>query len=140
MSRIRRYSELIRLPSFFERFEYLKLAGKVGEETFGFDRYLNQILYKTQVWKKIRREVILRDGGNDLADPERPFGEGTVIVVHHMNPITIEDVKKGRDKVFDPEFLISASSLTHRAIHFGSADLLATEPVERRPGDTIPWR
>ena len=138
MGRIKRYSELIRIPGFFDRYNYLKLTGKVGEDTFGFDRYLNQVLYRTPVWKKVRQEVILRDQGFDLGDPDRPISGA--IIVHHMNPITVEDVRKERDEVFDPEYLISCSLLTHNAIHYGTDSLLEKPLVERTPGDTCPWR
>lgn len=136
---IRTYSELITLPTFEERFEYLKLSGRVGDETFGRDRYLNQLLYqRSEEWKSIRREVILRDNGCDLGcEGYEIYGQ---IIVHHMNPITIDDVMNLDPKVFDPEFLISTMHRTHNAIHYGNADLLITAPIERRKNDTCPWR
>ena len=136
--RFKTYTELSRLPTFEERFEYLKLGGAVGAETFGFDRYLNQILYQTEIWKRVRRDVILRDEGFDLGDRDRPIGGR--ILVHHMNPITLEDIRSGNEKAFDPEFLICCSHLTHNAIHYGNADLLAKNPIERKPNDTCPWK
>ena len=134
----RKYSELIRLPCFCDRFEYLKLGGQVGLETFGFDRYLNQILYQTEVWKKIRRDVIIGDDGHDLGAPDRPIGGR--IIIHHMNPITLEDIRSGNEDVFNPEFLICCSHLTHNAIHYGDVDLLPKDPIERKPWDTCPWK
>lgn len=136
---IRTYSELIALPTFEERFEYLKLSGRVGDETFGRDRYLNQLLYqRSDEWKASRREVILRDNGCDLGcEGYEIYGQ---IIVHHMNPITIDDVMNLDPKVFDPEFLISTMHRTHNAIHYGNADLLITAPIERRKNDTCPWR
>lgn len=136
---IRTYSELITLPTFEERFEYLKLSGRVGDETFGRDRYLNQLLYQRSAdWRASRREVILRDNGCDLGcEGYEIYGQ---IIVHHMNPITIDDVMNLDPKVFDPEFLISTMHRTHNAIHYGNADLLITAPIERRKNDTCPWR
>lgn len=137
--KLRTYSELIRLESFEDRFEYLKLSGQVGLETFGFDRYLNQILYQTEIWKKkIRRDVIARDEGFDLGHRDRPIGGR--IIVHHMNPITLDDIRSGDKKVFDPEFLICCSHLTHNAIHYGDEHLLIKDPIERTPNDTCPWK
>ena len=136
--KLRSFSELSQLPTFEERFEYLKLGGEVGLETFGFDRYLNQILYQTDIWKRVRRDVIVRDEGFDLGDRDRPIGGR--ILVHHMNPITLEDIRSGNEKAFDPEFLICCSHLTHNAIHYGSSDLLAKNPIKRKPWDTCPWK
>ena len=136
--KLRTYSELRRLDSFEDRFEYLKLSGQVGADTFGFDRYLNQILYQTEIWKKVRRDVIARDEGFDLGSRDRPIGGK--ILVHHMNPITLEDIRSGDRKVFDPEFLICCSHLTHNAIHYGDFDLLPKDPIERSPNDTRPWK
>ncbi|MBR5780354.1 MAG: hypothetical protein IKY27_00430 [Bacteroidales bacterium] len=136
---IRTYSELIGLPTFEERFRYLKLSGRVGEETFGRDRYINQLLYqRNRDWKHIRNEVIIRDNGCDLGCEGHEIHG--LIIVHHMNPITIEDVLNLDPKVFDPEFLISTMHRTHNAIHYGNADLLITAPIERRKNDTCPWR
>lgn len=136
---MRTYSELITLPTFEERFEYLKLDGQVGEDTFGFDRYLNQRFYRSEEWKQIRREVIVRDKGCDLAIPDRAiFGR---IIVHHMNPISVSDIDGNEKYILDPEFLITTFKLTHDAIHYGDESLLvATEPVIRTRDDTCPWR
>lgn len=136
---IRTYSELITLPTFEERFEYLKLGGRVGAETFGFDRSLNQILYqRSPKWKKARDIVIIRDSGCDLGIEGREiYGK---IIVHHMNPITMEDILKERDWIFDPEFLICTVHNTHNAIHYGDENLLTKAPVERTPNDTCPWK
>lgn len=135
---IRTYSELITLPTFKERFEYLKLGGKVGEETFGFDRYLNQIFYKSPEWLRVRDIVIVRDNGCDLGIPGREiYGR---ILVHHMNPIRLEDIAKRSDYLLNPEYLISTIKLTHDAIHYGDDSLLITGPIERKQNDTCPWR
>lgn len=136
---MRTYSELMTLPTFEERFEYLKLDGQVGEDTFGFDRYLNQRFYRSEEWKQVRREVIVRDNGCDLAIPDREiFGR---IIVHHMNPISVSDIDGNEKYILDPEFLITTFKLTHDAIHFGDESLLiATEPVVRTRDDTCPWR
>lgn len=133
---IKRYSELKRLPTFNERYDYLRCKGDIGKETFGFDRYLNQQLYRSQRWKSIRQQVIIRDNGCDLGIDGYELDR---IIVHHMNPITIEDVMELRDEIFDPEFLICCSHRTHEAIHFGDASLLPKDPVERKPGDTKLW-
>ena len=124
--------------SFLDRFRYLKLEGRVGRDTFGFDRYLNQILYNCDEWKEARRFVIIRDNGCDLGIEGRDINKG--IIVHHMNPITIEDVKNRNPKIFDPEFLITTKLRTHNAIHYGNENAITTGPVERRPNDTILWR
>ena len=135
---IRTYSELIKLPTFEERYEYLKLDGKVGEETFGFDRYINQEFYRSNEWLKVRDFVIVRDGGCDLAIEDREIvGK---ILVHHMNPITIDDVLNRSEFLLDPEYLISTIKNTHDAIHYGDSSLLITAPIERRKNDTCPWR
>lgn len=132
------YSELILLPTFIERFEYLNLVGKVGEETFGGKRYLNQILYMTDRWKKRRRDIIIRDNGCDLGILDREIFSR--LTVHHINPITIDDVLSGNPKVFDPENLITSSDITHKAIHYGDDTLLIKEPIIRREYDTCPWK
>lgn len=136
---IRTYSELITIPTFRERFEYLKLDGAVGYETFGYDRYLNQILYNSYEWKyDTRRKIILRDNGCDLGcDGFEIFGK---ILVHHINPITVDDVLNRRPIVFDPENLISTTHNTHNAIHYGDVDLLTIGPIERTKNDTCPWK
>lgn len=133
------YSELILLPTFLERFEYLKLSGIVGETTFGSHRYLNQKFYTQDPrWLKARAEVIVRDEGNDLGMFGFPIGGP--ITIHHINPVTQEDLLAGRDILFDPENLISVSSMTHKAIHYGNQSLLMLPPVARTPNDTCPWR
>lgn len=136
---IRTYSELIKLPTFIERYEYLKIGGKVGEETFGFDRYLNQIFYKTEEWKSIRNFVITRDNGCDLASLDREISEDRIIV-HHMNPITKEDILNRSDYLLNPEYLITTIKSTHDAIHYGDSGLLYSDPIERSKNDTCPWR
>ena len=135
--KLKRYSEMILLPTFVEKYRYLKLDGSVGIETFGFNRYLNQVFYKSDEWRCARREVILRDGGFDLGDTERPIKGRTII--HHINPITEEDILKRRDWIYDPEFLICTSENTHNAIHYGDESLLFLGIVERKPNDTSPW-
>lgn len=135
---IRTYSELITLPTFEERFKYLKLNGKVGEETFGFDRYLNQIFYKSYVWLKVRDSVIIRDCGCDLGIYGREiYGK---ILVHHMNPIEDKDLINKNDIILDPEYLICTTKNTHDAIHYGDTDLLFTDPIIRSKNDTCPWK
>lgn len=137
---IKTYSELITIPSFEDRYEYLRIGGKVGEETFGFDRYLNQIFYKSDEWLEARRFVILRDGGFDLACEDRPIPDGVKILVHHMNPITMDDIVRRSKFLTDPEYLISTINNTHNAIHYGDRSLLITAPIERTKYDTCPWR
>jgi hypothetical protein len=132
------YKELKRLTTFNDRYRYLKLSGVVGETTFGFDRYLNQLLYTSRRWKKIRDDIIIRDSACDLGMDG--FEINDVILVHHINPITVEDIELERNIVYDPEFLICTSKLTHNAIHFGDESLLPKLPVQRRPNDTCPWR
>jgi len=135
---MRTYSELILLPTFEERFEYLKLDSKVGEATFGFERYLNQNFYHSYEWKRIRRDVILRDNGCDLGvEGYDIFGP---IIVHHMNPVTSNDIVLATKELMNPEFLISTRLETHNALHFGDISLLNNRPIERRPGDTCPWK
>lgn len=135
----RSYSELITLPTYQERYEYLKLSGRVGADTFGFDRYLNQQLYQRNPrWKKARDKVIIRDNGCDLGIEGRDIvGK---IIVHHMNPITMEDILNDRDWIYDPEFLICTTHTTHNAIHYGDERLLMLDPKERTPNDTCPWK
>lgn len=134
---MRRYGELIRLDSFKERYDYLKLSGVVGAETFGYDRWINQALYNSPRWKKTRRDVILRDNGCDLAVVGHDIFDK--VIVHHMNPITLEDIESGSDDVFNLEFLVCTSPITHRAIHFGNENLLPRCFEERKPGDTRLW-
>ena len=135
---IRTYSELITLPTFEDRYEYLRLGGKVGEETFGFDRYLNQLLYKSNEWLDVRDYVILRDHGCDLGILDREIPGR--ILVHHMNPINVEDILRRSKFLLDPEYLISTMKSTHDAIHYGDSSLLITAPIERTINDTCPWR
>lgn len=138
MKTIRTYSELITFPTFEERYKYLRLGGKVGEETFGFDRYLNQVFYSSKEWKQVRDHVIVRDYGCDLGVPDRQiFGR---ILIHHMNPISAEDILKRSEYLLDPEYLITTVKNTHDAIHYGDDSLLITMPVERSKNDTCPWR
>lgn len=132
------YSELITLPTFEERFRYLELDGQVGIETFGFDRYLNQKFYKLPEWQQVRNDVIVRDNGCDLGIEGREiFGR---IYIHHINPISVDDIKNKEQWILDPEFLISTCKRTHDAIHYSDESILFEEPIERSPNDTIPWR
>lgn len=136
--KIRTYSELITLPTFEERFEYLKLGGTVGKETFGFDRYLNQTFYKTQDWLRTRDQIIIRDNGCDLAVEGREiYGR---ILIHHINPITMEDIVNRSSWLFDPENLICTVKNTHDAIHFSDDSLLVKGPIARSKNDMCPWR
>lgn len=135
---IRTYSELILIPTFEERYEYLRLGGKVGEDTFGFDRYLNQTFYKSKAWLNVRDYVIVRDMGCDLAIEDREI-QGRILV-HHMNPITIHDILEESEYLLNPEYLICVSKNTHDAIHYGDKSLLITEPIIRSKNDTCPWR
>lgn len=136
---IRRYSEMMQYPTFEERFRYLKLDGVVANETFGFDRYLNQQFYKSAEWKRVRQQIIIRDQGCDLACQDRPiFGQ---VIVHHLNPISLEDLEQNPEILFDPENLVCVSLDTHNAIHYGDGSYGEEKVlVERRPGDTTPWR
>ena len=135
---IKTYSELITLPTFEERFLYLQLNGSVGKDTFGFDRYLNQIFYRSKRWRSIRDQVIIRDNGCDLGmDGYEIYGN---ILIHHMNPITMEDIERESEFLLDPEYLIATTRRTHNAIHYGDASLLPTMPIERSRNDTCPWR
>lgn len=136
---IRTYSELSNFKTFRERYEYLKLDGTVGEETFGFDRYINQMFYKSEEWKRIRNYVITRDNGCDLGIPDRKIVD-SVILVHHMNPITKEDIINKNEILLDPEYLITTIKSTHDAIHYGDESLLAEDLVIRSKNDTCPWK
>ena len=137
---IRTYSELIKLPTFKERYEYLKIGGTVGEDTFGFDRYLNQTLYKTKEWRNTRNYVITRDRGCDLAALDHEIMDEKIII-HHMNPITKEDIINKSEFLFNPEYLITTVLNTHNAIHYGDDSFLyVEEPVVRTKNDTCPWR
>lgn len=135
--KIRSYSDLKRINTFEERYEYLRLTKAIGEITFGFDRYLNQMFYRSLEWKKVRNLVIIRDNACDLGIEEREIFDQ--IVIHHMNPITINDVEFDRDLILNPEYLICTSSRTHSAIHYGDKSKLFQLPVERQKNDTIPW-
>ena len=136
---IRTYSELSKLKTFRERYEYLKLDGTVGEETFGFDRYINQMFYKSEEWKRIRNYVITRDNGCDLGIQDRKIID-SVILVHHMNPITKEDIINKNEILLDPEYLITTIKPTHDAIHYGDESLLAEDLIVRSKNDTCPWK
>lgn len=135
--RIRTYSELRRLDSFLERFEYLSLRGQVGGRTFGFDRWLNQQFYSSPMWAQARDVVIMRDEGCDLGIPGREIQ--VELLVHHMNPVTRSDITNGEEWILDPEYLITTCHRTHNAIHYGDASLLPQPVVERAPGDTRLW-
>ena len=135
---IKTYSEMVRLPTFLERYRYLKIGGQVGEETFGYDRYLNQILYRSSEWKRFRRDIIIRDNGCDLAcDGYEIIGK---VLIHHIDPITVRDIELRDPKIFDPENVVSVTLNTHNAIHYGDESLLITEPLVRTPNDTCPWK
>lgn len=135
---IRTYSELITIPTFEERFEYLKLNGTVGEDTFGFDRYINQQFYTSPEWRAVRNDIIVRDYGCDLGIRDREIPG--LVVVHHMNPIDVRDIVDVTEFLMNPEFLITTADITHKAIHYGDENLLIKDYVPRRPNDTIPWR
>ena len=134
----RTYSDLMLLPTFLERYRYLRLGGNVGLETFGHNRYLNQILYTSDRWRSFRDKIIIRDNGCDLG--MEGFEIYDRILVHHINPITVEDVLNENPKVFDLDNVISTSHNTHQAIHYSDENLLITEPVERFRNDTCPWK
>lgn len=136
---IRTYSELMRLETFDERFDYLKLDGVVGQSTFGFDRYLNQKFYLSEEWRQIRNFVITRDMGCDLAHLDFEI-INQIILIHHMNPLTIEDILEKSDFLLNPEYLICTTDLTHKAIHYGNKDLLPKGPIVRFRNDQCPWR
>lgn len=137
-SKLRTYTELKQLKTFEERYEYLKLDGQVGVDTFGFDRYLNQAFYRSPEWKSVRNQVIVRDNGCDLGIEGREIH--TKILVHHMNPITKEDVLNRSDLLLNPEYLITTVKRTHDAIHYGDSETLIKDPIERTANDTCPWR
>lgn len=138
MTTIKCYSELILLPTFQARYQYLRLNGEVGKETFGFDRYMNQFFYRSPEWRRVRDFVISRDEGCDLGIPGREiFGR---VIIHHMNPIRPEDIRNRSELLLNPEYLITTIHDTHLAIHYGDEHLLLQEPVERRPNDTCPWK
>ena len=137
MTMIRRYSELRRIPTFEERYDYLKLDGSVGRETFGFDRYINQRFYTSKEWRDIRHHVIARDLGLDLG--AEGYEINSRILIHHMNPIVVDDILHKNDDILDPEFLITTCHNTHNAIHYGDSSLLPKPLVERSRGDTKLW-
>ena len=132
------YLELIHIPTFQERYEYLKIGGRIGEETFGFDRHLNQTLYRSSEWKRFRRQIIIRDKGCDLGCEGYELYDK--ILIHHINQITIDDVLNRASCIFDPNNVICTSLNTHNAIHYGDSELLVTEPIERTKNDTCPWK
>ena len=137
-TKIKTYSELIKLPTFIQRYRYLKLTGQVGEDTFGYDRYLNQILYHSGEWRRFRRDIIIRDNGCDLGcDGYEIAGK---IIIHHINPITLKDIEQRNPMILDPENVISTIHNTHNAIHYGDESLLMTEPIVRAKNDTCPWK
>lgn len=138
---IRTYSQLIQLPTFEERFRYLELSGRIGEDTFGFDRHINQRFYKSKEWLRIRDFVIVRDFGCDLGIRDREIPSGMKITIHHMNPIDVKDIVDVSDYLLNPEYLISCADLTHKAIHYGDeALLISSRLTERTMNDTCPWR
>ena len=134
---VRTYTELVKFPTFIERFKYLSLKGAIGEETFGLDRYLNQMFYNSYEWRRLRNEIIVRDKGCDLGIDDREIHEK--ILIHHMNPITIEDIQNRSDFLMNPEYLICTCKRTHDAIHFSNEEILYQDPIIRKPGDTCPW-
>lgn len=137
---IRTYTELIQLPTFEERYRYLRLSGRVGADTFGFDRYLNQQFYKSGEWLDVRDFVITRDFGCDLGVLDHEIPEGVTIMVHHMNPITKDDILQHSKFLIDPEYLITTIDSTHKAIHYGDERQLFTGFTERKMNDTCPWK
>lgn len=137
--KLRTYDELIKRDTFLERYRYLRLGGRVGEETFGFERYLNQVFYRTdKEWKEIRHDVIIRDLGCDLGIDDREI-EG-LVYVHHMNPLTKNDIIYRTEFLLDPKYMICCARNTHTAIHYGNENLLILDPIIRRPNDTCPWK
>lgn len=137
---LRTYDELIRLGSFEERFAYLRLQGNVGRDTFGSDRYLNQLFYRSQEWKHIRNQVIARDNGCDLGVEGYEIHKGQRILIHHMNPLRIDDILDQTEYLMDPKYLITTTFRTHNAIHYSDESLLPILPKERTPNDTCPWK
>lgn len=137
MARIRRYSELSQIDSFEERFEYLSLRGTVGESTFGFERHINQSFYRSVEWRQLRHHVIARDLGCDMAFPEHEIHDR--VIIHHMNPMTVDEIVQGEEQILNPDYLITVSHNTHNAIHYGDSNLLPKPLIERRPGDTRLW-
>lgn len=139
MRNIRTYSELIKLRTFEERYEYLRLGCAVCAESFGFDRIFNQMFYTSREWRQIRHKIITRDGGCDLAHPDYEI-YGERIYIHHMNPISMEDLELHTDYLLNPEFLITTTHSTHNAIHYGDKSLLILDPIIRTSNDTCPWK
>lgn len=136
--RIKSYSELRTLSTFEERYNYLRLRGKVGQDTFGFDRVFNQMFYSSKEWKSVRDIVIIRDNGCDLGvEGYEIYGR---IIIHHMNPISLDDIRNQSDFLMNPEYLIATTHTTHNAIHYGDEGLLRKAPIERRRNDTCPWK
>lgn len=135
--RVRSYSELRRFSTFEERFAYLSLKGEVGKATFGFDRWINQQFYRSREWQQVRDLVIVRDEACDLGIPG--YDIHSRLMIHHLNPVTPEDLIRGEEWVLDPEYLITTTHRTHNAIHYGDESLIRRAPVERRPGDTKLW-
>ena len=133
------YRELIQLKTLEERFEYLSHKNRIGDATFGSHRWLNQVLYSSWEWKQFRHEIIIRDNACDLAMPGYDIAGG-IIIIHHINFLTVEDVLNRSRKIFDPNNVVCASERTHKAIHYGNKDLLPVMPIERRPGDTLCWK
>lgn len=136
--KIRMYSDLIKLKTFEERYQYLRLSGVVGAETFGFDRFINQDFYRSREWKAVRDFIIVRDNGCDLA--MEGYDIHGKIIIHHMNPVTIKDIQESSSFLMEPEYLISTTLSTHNAIHYGDESLLIKEPVRRSKNDTCPWK
>lgn len=136
----RTYSELVMLPTFEERFQYLRLDGAVGRETFGFDRYFNQKFYNSPEWKRLRNKIIIRDNGCDLGVEGYEIPNGARIYIHHMNPVLLEDIETRSEFLLNPEYLITTTFPTHQAIHYGDESLLVTEPIVRTKNDTCPWK
>jgi len=134
---VRTYHELSQIETFEERFDYLKLKEALGRKTFGFDRWINQRFYKSREWRRAKNYVITRDDGCDLGIPGFEIYSG--LLVHHMNPMSVEDIKQNKEWIFDPNFLITTSHQTHNAIHYGDESLLPRGPIERRSGDTTLW-
>lgn len=139
ITRRKSYRELIQLNTFQERYDYLKVHGIVGLDTFGWDRYLNQVLYTSKEWREFRNEIIIRDNGCDLACPDRPILYEKILV-HHINPLTVEELEQRSSVIFDPDNVVCVTDKTHKAIHYGDSNLLAKDPIIRRPNDTCPWK
>ncbi len=138
---IRSYTELNKIPTYLERFRYLRLGGQVGHETFGWERYLNQDFYNSNEWRQFRRSIIVRDNGCDLGDPDHPFGPNELVFIHHINPIDPTDIAYQSRYLMDPENVISVRKRTHDAIHYGDESMIMElEPIIRKPNDTCPWK